>query len=95
MITTKKHKHPYYLYEGNNAYGQPELSAEKKGYISMAIIELSQNLIDNIKYKNASFLGLTMQNITDKHVIDYKGTKLKVLYINNAGRYKQVFLGDM
>lgn len=95
MLNAKKRKYDYYLYEANNAYGQVQLSAEKKGKISISIVELSQNLADSIKYKNASFLGLTTQNITDKFVIQYGDIKLKVLYVNKAGRYNQAFLGEM
>lgn len=95
MINAKKRKYDYYLYGVNNEYGQPQLSAEKSGQISISITELTQNLADNIKYKNATFLGLTFENITDKYVIQYGDIKLKVLYVNKAGKYNQVFLGDM
>lgn len=85
----------YYTYGENNAYGQPQLSEEVQGTIKMAINTTSQFVQDNIQYKNATYLGLTLAPINDKYVIQYGDIKLKVLYVNSAGRMTQVFMGEM
>ena len=66
-----------------------------QGKVKMAINISSQGVLDNIKYKDAQYVGLTHENVNDKLVIDYEGSMLKVLYINPKGRYKQVFLSEI
>lgn len=95
MISINTRAYDFYLYETANAYGQAQLSAEKKGQIKMSIFDLNKNTQDNIKYQNATFLGLTFENITDRYVIQYGETKLKVLYVMPRGRHKQVFMCEM
>lgn len=58
----------------------------------MAIYITSQQIQDNINYKGANYMGLTHSLLDDSYVINYNGTKLKVLYVNPQGRMKQVFL---
>lgn len=95
MINNNMKLYDYYLYGGNNAYGQPQLSADVQGTIKMAINITSQSVQDNIQYKNATYLGLTFAPVDDKYVIQYGDVKLKVLYVNPAGRMKQVFMSEM
>lgn len=95
MINNNMKLYDYYLYGENNAYGQPQLSAEVQGTIKMAINITSQSVQDNIQYKNATYLGLTFAPVDDKYVIQYGDVKLKVLYVNPAGRMKQVFMSEM
>ena len=85
----------YYTYGAKNEYGQADLSTEVQGTIKMAIYVSSQSIQDNINYKNASYIGLTHNDIDDTFVIQYESVRLKVLYVNPQGRYKQVFLGEI
>ena len=96
MINTQMRYYSYFTFGDDSGYGMPQLSAEPVGKIKIAINIISQSIGDNIKYKNASYIGLTQDaKVDDAYVIEYEGQKLKVLYINPIGRYKQVFLGDM
>lgn len=101
MINFKFRTYNYYSIGDINGYGQTTLIKDAsgepivQGSIKMAIYTTSQSIQDNINYKNAQYIGLTLGNVSDKFVIDYKGSKLKVLYINTDGRYKQVFLSEL
>lgn len=95
MINNQMKNYNYYSYSNNNAYGHPVLSETAQGTIKMAINITSQFVQDNIQYKNATYVGLTLADVDDKYVIQYGDTKLKVLYVNAAGRYKQVFMSEM
>lgn len=74
-----------------NEYGQPVLS-ETKGTIKMAINLTSEAIDENSLYSGAQYIGLTFDAIDDKYVIEFGEEKLKVMYVNPFGRYKQVFL---
>lgn len=97
MINSKMHNYTYYLL-GNDtdAYGQIPLNPNPQGTVKMNINIVSQSIADNVKYSQASYIGLTSdKNISDSYVIQYsEQEKLKVLYVNPKGRLKQVFLGD-
>ncbi len=95
MINADMRVYDYYTYEENNAYGQPQLSQEVKGSVKMAINVTSQSIQDNVLYTGAEFVGLTHAELTDKYVIQYGDSKLKVLYVNPKGRFKQVFMSRM
>lgn len=95
MINADMREYNYYLYEDDNGYGQPALSQEVKGSVKMSINNTSQSTQDNINYKDAQYLGLTHSVVTDKFVFQYGERKLKVLYVQPKGRYKQVFMGEM
>lgn len=73
-------------------YGQSGLSTSPAGQIKMAIEIASQGIQDNINYKDSNYIGLTHANVDDTYVIEYGNERLKVLYVNPRGRYKQVFL---
>ena len=85
----------YYTYGDNNGYGQPTLSAEPIGSIKMAIYTTSQSIQNNINYSNAAYVGMTKAEVNDTYVIQYNNKKLKVLYVQLSGRFKQVYLGEM
>lgn len=85
----------YYLYGEDDGYGQPTLSEEVQGTIKMAINVTSQSVQDNINYKDSQYMGLTQANIDDTYVIQYGNERLKVLYVNPRGRYKQVFMSGV
>lgn len=94
MISANMRNYDYYLYGDVDAYGQPALS-DKQGTIKMAIHVSSQRVQDNILYSGAEYVGLTHDELSDKYVIQYGEARLKVLYVNPQGRYKQVFLTRM
>lgn len=75
-------------------YGQPE--ADYNGTIKMAIYTSSQSVQDNIRYKDATYIGLTQNKVDDTYIIKYSEEEiLKVLYVNPQGRYKQVFMKNL
>lgn len=96
MINTDFRLYDYFTFGDDNGYGMPQLSTEPKGKIKIAINISSQGTQDNILYKDCTYVGLTQDaNVDDTYVIEYGNERLKVLYINPKGRYKQVFLKEM
>ena len=96
MINADMREYEYYTYGDSDSYGQPALSKDVQGTIKMAIYTTAQAIQDNIAYKNASYVGLTHNSkVNDTYVIKYEDKRLKVLYVQQKGRYKQVFMGDM
>ena len=96
MINTDMHLYDYFTFGDDDGYGMPQLSTEPKGKIKMAINISSQTTQDNILYKDCTYVGLTQNaNVDDTYVIMYGKGKLKVLYVNPKGRFKQVFLARM
>ena len=93
MINATMRLYDYYLYNEKDSYGQAQLTPTAQGSIPISIHITSQSIQDNINYTGANYIGLTMAAIDDSFVIQYGTEKLKVLYINPMGRYKQVFLG--
>ena len=86
----------YYTLGALDAYGQPGLSEEPVGTVKMAINTSNISTTDNINYKDATYIGLTMnKTVADSWVIDLGAEKLKVLYVNPMGRYTQVFLKEI
>lgn len=96
MITTDMRLYDYYTFGDKDGYGMPQLSDEPEGQIKMTINISSQGTQDNILYKDCSYVGLTHDaNVDDTYVIRYGKGKLKVLYVNPKGRYKQVFMSEI
>jgi hypothetical protein len=96
MINADMREYDFYTYGDRDGYGQPSLSKNVQGKIKMAINTTAQAIQDNIAYKNASYIGLTHDSkVNDTYVIEYENKRLKVLYVQNKGRFKQVFMGDM
>lgn len=92
MINTDMRWYDYFTYGGSDEYGAPQLTEDAQGSIKIAIYTTSQSVVDNINYKDASYIGLTLAPVNDSYVIKYGEEKLKVLYVQSKGRYKQVFL---
>lgn len=95
MINVDMRLYDYFTIGEPNAYGQAQLpsnDAEPEGKVKMAIYTSSQSIQDNINYQDCSYIGLTLFQLTDKHIIQYGNERLKVLYVNPRGRFKQVFL---
>lgn len=95
MINADMRNYDYYTYDGKNEYAQPVLSTEIQGSVKMAIYSASQSIKDSIAYANTQYIGLTHADVTDKCVIQYGDKKLKVLYVNPHGIWKQVYMGEM
>ena len=92
MINSNMETYNYFSFGEKDAYGQAKLSDTVQGTIKMAIYTTSQDVQNNVIYKDASYMGLTLGTITDKDVIEYGEDKLKVLYVQPKGRFKQVFM---
>lgn len=96
MFNSNMRTYDYFTFGDLDSYGQPKLSEKAVGSVKMAIYTTSQSVQDNILYTNASYMGLTHdKNISDKWVIQYGNTKLKVLYVNPSGRLYQVFMAKV
>lgn len=89
----KMRQYDFYTYATNDEYGQPMLSPDVKGQISIYINVLTQGTQDNALYENSTYIGLTADSkVNNTYVIQYGNERLKVLYVNPLGRYKQVYM---
>ena len=98
MINTAMRFYNYFTLGKEDEYGQltiPSKDAKPEGIVKMAINTTSQSIQDNIRYQDATYIGLTYADVDDTYIIDFKGERLKVLYVNNMGRLKQVFLKNL
>lgn len=92
MINCDMRYYDFYTIGDNNDYGQSVVADDVKGSVKLAIYNTSQQIQDNILYKNASYLGLTADAaINDRYVIQYGNEKLKVLYVQPKGKLRQVY----
>lgn len=92
MINADMRSYDVFTFGEPNQYGQKVLSTAPTGSIKMAINQTSASIQDNINYKDCTYIGLTLSLLDDKAVIQYGDIKLKVLYVNPKGRFKQVFM---
>lgn len=95
MISTDMRVYNYFTLGAEDDYGQPQIpspDADPEGTIKMTINVTSQSVQDNIKYKDAAYMGLTHADINDTYVIQFGDERLKVLYVQSKGRYKQVYM---
>lgn len=96
MFNTELKDYDYLQYEEYGKYGQEQLSDEVKGQIKMAIYTTNQSTQDNIRYKDATYVGITHnRDIDDTFVIQYGDEKLKVLYANKQGRFVIAFMKNI
>lgn len=102
MINTQMKEYSYYRYNAEpDMYGQLTLIKDAngepviQGTVKLAINTSSTAIQDNIRYKDATYIALTRAIIDDTYVIQYGDERLKVLYVNPQGRYKQVFLNNI
>lgn len=95
MVNADMRTYDYYLYQDNDAYAQPQLSQDVQGTIKIAIYTASQGIKDSVAYTGTEYIGLTHDAINDKYVILHNDEKLKVLYINTRGTWKQVYMARM
>ena len=101
MITADMREYDYFLYADTNSYGQRVLIKDEngepvvQGVVKLALYTSTTAIQDNINYKNASAIALTHDKaINDTYVIKDGETLYKVLYTNQRGRYRQVFLNE-
>ena len=95
MINAEMRLYNYFTIGALNAYGQPQMpakDAEPVGQIKMCINTSGQSTQDNVNYKDCNYVGLTHAEVKDTYIIQYGNERLKVLYVNPVGRFKQVFL---
>lgn len=96
MINSKMRFYNYFTIGENNSYGQPQMpaaDAEPEGQVLMSIFTSSQSTQDNVNYKDCNYIGLTLNaTVNDTYIIEFGNERLKVLYVNNEGRLKQVFM---
>jgi hypothetical protein len=89
----------YYLLGDDNGYGQRTLIKDdnsepiKQGTVKMSISTITKAVSDDIRYSNASYIGLSQNVVKDTYVIQYGDELLKAQYIIPDGRYTQVFMG--
>lgn len=98
MITRNMRFYDYFTLGAKDEYGQiiiPEEDAIPAGQIKMTINITSQSVQDNIRYQDATYVGLTSANIDDTYIIKFGNERLKVLYVNPLGRLKQVFFKNL
>lgn len=95
MINANMRLYNFSLLGEVDEYGQRPTFTTPIGTIKMAIEISSQSIQDNINYKDAAYIGLTLAEVNDTYIIEFENRKLKVLYVNPRGRYKQVFMSEI
>lgn len=98
MINLQMRLYPYsFVSTSMDEYGQEktEVPAALTDKIKMAINLNSQSVTDDIRFKEADYVGLTNNSVDDTYIIHYGKEKLKVIYVNPFGRLKQVFMKRM
>lgn len=95
MINVDMRQYDYYTYATTNEYGQPIITEQPKGKIKMAIYSIAQNTQNSPLYQNSTYIGLTTDGeVNNTYVIEKDKERLKVLYIQPKGRFKQVFMSN-
>jgi hypothetical protein len=95
MINNEMRLYNYYTFGTYDEYGKPILTEQPQGTIKMAIYTLTQTTQNNPMYENSTYIGLTADSkVNNTYVIEYEGNRLKVLYIQPKGKFKQVFLSN-
>ena len=98
MINIQMRKYDFFTLGEKDEYGQlqmPEANAVPKGQIKMSINTTSQSIGSNIRYQDATYIGLTHADVNDTYIIDFNGERLKVMYVNDMGRLNQVFMKNI
>lgn len=98
MINSQMRFYDFFTLGDVDAYGQPTMPSLEDtpiGSIKMSINTISQTTTTNIKYQDATYIGLTHADVNDTYIIDFNGERLKVMYVNDMGRLKQVYLKNL
>lgn len=94
MIQSNMKLYNYYTLGEIDDYGTNQVS-QVSGQVKLSIFLQTKQLSDNSIYKEAQFTALTNdKDINEKYLIEYNNMLLKVLYINDLGRYRQIYLGS-
>jgi hypothetical protein len=92
MINARMRNYNYYTLGNNDEYGQPQ-EVKADDTIKMAINFVTETIQENPLYSGAQYTGLTLnKNIDATYIIQYGDERLKVLFVNKTGRYKQAFM---
>ena len=95
MIQNNMKLYNYYTLDEIDDYGTNQVSEKISGQVKLSIFLQTKQLSDNSIYKEAQFTALTNdKDINEKYLIEYNNMLLKVLYINDLGRYRQIYLGS-
>ena len=95
MINTQMKNYSYFILNEADEYGQPQ-PIKADDTIKIAINFVTETLQENPLYSGAQYTGLTLnKNIDASYIIQYGEEKLKVLFVNKAGRYTQAFMARM
>ena len=92
MILRDMREYPFTMLGAEDDYGQMTLDGGAEGTIKMAVYVASQSVGDSILYRDAQYIGMTKDDVTDRHIIHYGSEKLKVLYVQPKGCFKQAFM---
>lgn len=96
MIQSNMKLYNYYVLDGLDDYGTNQASEEVQGQVKLSIFLQTKQLSDNSIYKETQFTALTNdKDVNEKYLIEYNEKLLKVLYINDLGRYRQIYLGSV
>lgn len=98
MINSNMRLYDFYTLGDYDAYGQQTISQQPTGQIKMSISISSQNIQDNILYKNCAYVGITYDTkVDDTYIIEYGKERLKVLYCSQTAqnRPRTVYLARM
>ena len=100
MINSRMRTYDYYLLGNKDNYGQTTIITNDsgqpviQGQVSLSISLITQALSNNIRYSDATYIGLTTdKDINDTYIIKYEDELLKVKYVNREGRFSQVYMG--
>jgi len=74
-----------------DAYGQRTLSTSTSS-IDMMIKERQQSNVDDPRYVEAEYIGLTKANVSTNNIINFDSKDYKVLYVTKTNRMNLVFL---
>ena len=95
MIQNNMKLYNYYTLDEIDDYGTNQVSQQVSGQVKLSIFLQTKQLSDNSIYKEVQFTALTNdKDINEKYLIEYNNMLLKVLYINDLGRYRQIYLGS-
>lgn len=73
-------------------YGQRKIPKVPTRFVDMDIELLSATVGENAIYKDAQYIGITKDTLTDQDFVFFNGDVLKVLYVNGHCRLNQVFM---
>ena len=84
-----------YRYFDPDEYGQPTLDTSNPQTIELTFGLYNHTEVEDVRYQDVEYTGLTRSEVTDKNVIQLDGKNYKVKFVNPYGRMKHVLLvGD-